>query len=191
MTILRTALLAIVFASVAPFGATAEIIGQPIKRIATEDQMKASLLQVELIDEGGKRLELARLLANGKPTLVTLWAHWCPNCRAEMGGLKALASKCPDRWNVVFVSSRASDYAKDLSKFKAYHLPWKLYNVSPQMMSSPAKYEVLRAFSGATPDGSISTPLHYLISATGVVQAIVNARMDFAASERARAFCAD
>ncbi len=130
------------------------------------------------------------LFANGKPTLVTLWAHWCPNCRAEMEGLKGLAGKCGDKWNVIFVSSRASDYAKDLSTFKTYRLPWKLYNVSSQMMSDRKKDEILRAFLGAAHDGGVSTPLHYLLTAEGVVQAIVNARMDFAAPERARAFCA-
>ncbi|PWB82736.1 MAG: hypothetical protein C3F11_10325 [Methylocystaceae bacterium] len=88
--------------------------------------MKASLRQIELVDESGATYDLAALLANGKPTLVTLWAHWCPNCQAETAGLKTIARTCANKWNVVFVSSRFGDYAEDLTKFKRFGLPWKM-----------------------------------------------------------------
>ncbi len=60
-------------------GARAEIVGQPIQRVASEDEMKASLARMVLVDEAGTKLGLAALLRGGKPTLVSLWAHWCPN----------------------------------------------------------------------------------------------------------------
>jgi thiol-disulfide isomerase/thioredoxin len=181
-------------ALLAPIGAsrsTAEIIGQSVPRAVSEDQMKASLHQIKLVDENGATLDLGALLANGKPTLITLWAHWCPNCQAETRGLKTLADACPSKWNLVFVSSRFGDYARDLAKFKSFGLPWKLYNVSRDMMETPNKYAILRAFSGATTDGAVITPLHYILSSKGSVQAIVNGRVDFSAPQRVAAFCRD
>ncbi len=70
-------------------------------------------------------------------------------------------------------------------------LPWKLYNVSREMMETPSKYAILRAFSGATPEGGVITPLHYFLSSKGSVQAIVNGRMDFSSPRRVAAFCRD
>jgi thiol-disulfide isomerase/thioredoxin len=166
----------------------AEIIGQSIPRAVSEDQMKASIRQIELVDESGAKLDLAALITNGKPTLVTLWAHWCPNCRAEMAGLKTLFAACPNKWNMVFVSSRFSDYAKDLAKFRSFGPPWKLYNISRAMMA-PNKYAIVRAFSGATPDGAVITPLHYFLSSKGAVQAIVNGRVNFSSPKRIAALC--
>jgi thiol-disulfide isomerase/thioredoxin len=171
--------------------ARADVIGQPVDRFASEAQMKASLREIELVDESGAQLDLAGLLRNGKPTLVTLWAHWCPNCRAELKGFKTLGEKCPTRWNVVFVSSRASDYAKDLSQFRRFGLPWRLYRTAPQMAASVEKARVLRAFSGATTRGEVITPLHYLLNERGEVRQIVNARMELSDPQRVAAFCAD
>lgn len=167
----------------------AEIMGQSVPRAATEEQMKASLRQIKLVDESGASVDLASVLTNGKPTLISLWAHWCPNCQAEMGGLKTVFGACADKWNVVFVSSRFNDYGKDLIKFRGFKTPWKLYNISRAMMQTPAKYSIVRAFSGATPDGVVITPLHYFVSSKGEVQAIVNGRMDLSSPQRAAGFC--
>jgi len=183
--LVAAALAAISAASPTP----AEIIGQSVPRAVSEDQMKASLRQIELVDESGVKLDLAALIVNGKPTLITLWAHWCPNCQAEMAGLKTLFSACPSKWNVVFVSSRFSDYAKDLAKFRSFGPPWKLYNVSRDMREAPIKYEIVRAFSGVTLDGVVITPLHYFLSSKGEIQAIVNGRVGFSSPQRVAAFC--
>lgn len=171
--------------------AHAEIIGAQAQRSVTEDQMKASLREIDLVGANGAPLDLGALLANGRPTLVSLWAHWCPNCLAEMKGFKAIAATCPDRWNMVFVSARASDYAKDAAKFKSYGLPWKIFRVGDSAKADLAKAKSARAFYGATPDGGVVTPLHYLVGASGRVDAIVSGRLNFEEPERLAAFCAD
>jgi thiol-disulfide isomerase/thioredoxin len=170
--------------------ARAEIVGQPIKRAADEAEIKASLSRIELVDESGAPFDLRALLASGKPALVTLWAHWCANCKAEMAGFKKIAAACPEASNIVFVSARAGDYAKDLAKFETYDLPWKLYRVTPDVATDLAKAKTARAFYGATADGGVVTPLHYFVSRRGEVELIVNARMDFENPRRLAAFCA-
>ncbi len=169
----------------------AEIVGMQVKRAVSEDEMKASLREIELVDEKGAPLDLRALMANGRPTLVTLWAHWCPNCLIEMKGFKAIAAACPNRWNMVFVSARPSDYSKDLAKFRSYGLPWKIHMAAKSTQTDLAKARAARAFYGATTQGNVATPLHYLISASGAVDAIVNGRMDLEEPRRLAAFCAD
>ncbi len=171
--------------------ARAEIIGAPTPRMATEDEMKASLREIDLVGANGAPLDLRALMENGRPTLVSLWAHWCPNCLAEMKGFKAIAATCPDRWNMVFVSARASDYAKDAAKFKTYSLPWNIYRGGDSTKTEGAKAKSARAFYGATADGGVVTPLHYLVGASGRVDAIVSGRLNFEEPQRLAAFCAD
>ena len=103
--------------------ASAEIVGMHVERSASEDEMKASLRVINLVDEQGQVLPLKSVIGNGKPTLVTLWAHWCTNCRAEIPGYQAIAKTCADRWNIVFVSARAEDFNKDITKYKIFGLP--------------------------------------------------------------------
>ncbi len=100
-------LVAILIFSTLSIGETrAEIVGMKVDRAVTEDDMKASLRQVELVDEKSKPLDLRGLMASGRPTLVTLWAHWCPNCLAEMKGFRAIAAACPNRWNMVSINNQ-------------------------------------------------------------------------------------
>ncbi|MCX7899223.1 MAG: TlpA family protein disulfide reductase [Methylocystis sp.] len=168
----------------------AEIVGMQVPRAVTEREMIASLRKIELVDEAGAPFDLRAVISNGKPTLITLWANWCPNCRAEIPGYKAIAEKCPTRWNIVFVSARRSDYAQDVAKFKSYGLPWKFYNVSKASASDPARARIARAFYGETTEGGVVTPQHYVLSHKGDVDMIAAGRMDFSDPTRLATFCA-
>lgn len=169
--------------------ASAEIVGMNIQRIATEEEMKASLRTIDLEDANGHVFPLNSVIGNGKPTLVTLWAHWCTNCRAEIPGYQAVAKTCPDRWNIVFVSARAADFNKDIAKYKTFDLPWKFYHVREYVGRDNHISKDIKAFYGLTKDDGVLTPLHYLIAADGTVDAIVNAKMDFQAKDKLKAFC--
>jgi len=179
----------LILSSLCMCAARAEIVGIQVPRAVTEDQMKASLREIELVDEKGAPLDLRALMANGRPTLVTLWAHWCANCQAEIPGFKAIAATCRDRWNIVFVSARAGDFPKDLAKFRTFRLPWKFHHVADSAKTDVARARIARAFYGATAEGGVVTPLHYLLSSKGAVDAIVNGKMDFEEPERLAAFC--
>lgn len=172
-----------------PLSARAEILGMQVERKVSEEEMKASLREVDLVDEKGAPLDLKALMGSGKPTLVTLWAHWCPNCLGEVPGYKAAAKTCPQQWNVVFVSARAGDYPRDLAKFKSLGLPWKLYRVADSSRTDLAKAKAARAFYGETAEGGVVTPMHYFINGSGGVDAIVAGKMDFSEADRLAAFC--
>jgi thiol-disulfide isomerase/thioredoxin len=167
----------------------AEIIGPHVFRIATEEEMKASLGKIELQDEHGMKILLRYLMENGKPTLINLWAHWCANCRAEMTDYQAIAASCPQKWNVVFVSARLSDFKKDIIKYRTYGLPWTPYHVVEPPASDKDAFRFVRAFYGATRSGEVITPLHYIVSPNGRIDAIVNARMNLGEPKKLAALC--
>lgn len=169
--------------------ARAEIVGPRIERAATEAQMRASLRSVKFVDEANRPLDLSAIMANGKPTLVSLWAHWCPICQSELPGFRAIAQACASRWNIVFVSARHDDYVRDLEKFNRQGLPWPLYNVSRTMLQDGAPYDAYRAFTGATTTGQVMTPLHYFVDARGQVTKIVNARLDLSTPQAIALMC--
>jgi thiol-disulfide isomerase/thioredoxin len=166
-----------------------EILGMKVERMVTEEEMKSSLREIDLVDEKGAPFDLRATLANGKPTLVSIWAHWCPNCLAEAPGYKALAKACPDRWNVVFVSSMRKDYPKDLAKFRTFGLPWKIYRIADTANANADKAKAAAAFYGLTKEGGVVTPTHYFIDAAGAIKAIVSGRINFAEPDRLAAFC--
>jgi thiol-disulfide isomerase/thioredoxin len=169
--------------------AFAEIVGMHVERSASEDEMKASLRVINLMDEQGQIFPLKSFIGNGKPTLVTLWAHWCTNCRAEIPGYQAIAKTCADRWNIVFVSARAEDFNKDIAKYKTFGLPWRFYHVQENQGHGAQRSNEIKAFYGLTKDDGVLTPLHYLIASNGRVDTIVNAKMDFGSKEKLNAFC--
>lgn len=170
--------------------ARAEILGMQVERAVTEQEMKDSLRAIDLVDEKGAPFDLRAAMANGKPTLVSLWAHWCPNCLAEAPGYKALAKACGQRWNVVFVSSMQKDYPRDLAKFRTFGLPWKIYRIADTTKTDVAKARAAGAFYGLTKEGGVVTPTHYFLNPSGAVEAIVSGKINFAEPDRIAAFCA-
>jgi len=65
----------------------------------------AELMPAVTLDcPAGGTLDLAR--APGVPTLVNLWATWCPPCRAELPVLQQVAEEAGDRVRIVGVISK-------------------------------------------------------------------------------------
>lgn len=60
-----------------------------------------SVPAVALVNAAGQMQPLS--MANGKPTVVNLWATWCPPCRAEMPMLAKAQAENPNV-NIVFVN---------------------------------------------------------------------------------------
>lgn len=57
-----------------------------------------------LKDLSGNDVSLSGYL--GRPVIVNFWTTWCPECREEVGALRAIAAKYGDRVAVVGVNMR-------------------------------------------------------------------------------------
>ena len=167
----------------------AEIIGPAMDRVANEEQMVAALNNVILTNKSGAAVPLSKFIGKGKPTIVTLWERGCINCLIEMRGMAKIAEKCPSNWNVLYVSIAHDQVEKDHIRFDKFKLPWSLYHLGATYFTDANQINTRKAFLGEARDGVVATPLHYLISKDGTVDAIVNAKLDFEDQARLSAFC--
>lgn len=165
------------------------VVGDNLSRVASPEQMEDALRRVALVDGHGRRFDLAAVLDNGKPTLITLWAHWCAVCQSEMPGFRDLARQCGDALNVVFISSRPSDFPSDLKRYGGYGLTWPMAGIDRRMLADSASYSIYQAFSGATRDGSVVTPLHYFVAADGRLDTILFTGVDFSTPDSIATAC--
>ncbi len=60
------------------------------RSLASIDDIKITAYQGQDV-LGGKEVNLSKLLANGKPVVLNLWAGQCPPCRAEMPDFQQVA----------------------------------------------------------------------------------------------------
>lgn len=69
----------------------------------------------------GERLNFAE--AEGKVSLVNMWATWCPPCLAEMPSLSALYRDYGEKVNFYFISQEEAEKLQTFLEKKNYDLP--------------------------------------------------------------------
>lgn len=104
---------------------------------------------LKLVDLSGKEFTFRDLA--GKPTLVEMWATWCPPCLSTLSWMKKLD---PAHVNVVGIAVESE--RRDVDKVIAQHKP-----PGRQVMATP---EVLEAFGGLP-----AVPILFLADAKGRV----------------------
>lgn len=102
---------------------------------------------------GGDDVRL-RSVAPGRPTLVNIWATWCPPCVREVPALVAFADKAGDRVAVVGVDTEDED-PKALTFARQYAMHY------PSVVDPDGT--ILRAYGGGP-------PITLLLDAAGTVK---------------------
>ena len=93
----------------------------------------------------------------GKPTVLWFWAPWCPTCRAQVGGVEALAEKYAGLVNVVGVGGLAD--AADIVDFaRQVEGPTQLIDVEGEIwrhfkVTAQSTYVVLDADGAVVSEG--------------------------------------
>lgn len=93
----------------------------------TLDQVKAEKFIVRTLD--GKKLELNKLLAAGKPVVLDIWATWCGPCRQEIPHLIELADQYR-KDGLIVIGLTTEDYETQRDRVKSFVKEYGMtYNV--------------------------------------------------------------
>lgn len=132
--------------------ALAQLPAQP-----TLDQIKAEKFIVQTL--AGKKVELNKLLGEGKPVVLDIWATWCGPCRQEIPHLVELAEK-HRRDGLIVIGLTTEDPSVYRSRVKDFV---KLYGMTYTVgFASEALY---LSFNGGSP--SMRIPQSFIFGADG------------------------
>jgi thiol-disulfide isomerase/thioredoxin len=123
----------------------------------TLDQLKSQKFVVETLD--GKRVELKKLLGQGKPVVLDFWATWCGPCRQEIPHLNELAEKYRQA-GLVIIGLNLENPAEDRQTVKDFVREFKM---NYQVVFAPAR--IYQFFNG--PTTAYRIPQTYVFGADG------------------------
>ena len=128
-----------------------------------------TLAEVPLRSRTGVPLRLGSRIAPGKPTLIAIWASWCPPCMVEAPLFARMRRDLGGGFNFVYVDRRDGDPdpkqpAAAVSQFLARA---DLADVDYVVADPRAYCRIVGADLRDLPDGKIGIPRVYVFDASG------------------------
>ncbi|MEE8611759.1 MAG: TlpA disulfide reductase family protein [Sphingomonas aquatilis] len=139
------------------------------ERAATNGRSIASLAGVPLKTRDGKPITLGSRIVSGKPTLISIWASWCPPCMVEAPYLNKMRKDLAGRYNFVYVNRRdgnpdPSQPADSIARFLAHG---GLSDSDYVVADVKAYQQIVAADLKDIPDGKVGIPRVYLFDSKG------------------------
>lgn len=125
--------------------------------VPTLDQIKAEKFVVQLLN--GKKSELGKLLAEGKPVVLDFWATWCGPCRQEIPHLVELAEQYK-KDGLIIVGLTVEDAQTQRERVKSFV---KEFGMNYQVVFAPE--QLYRSFNGGS--SAIRIPQTFVFGADG------------------------
>lgn len=128
-----------------------------------------SLAAVPLRAPGGAPVTLGSRVVGGKPTLISIWASWCPPCIAEAPHLAAMRRHLGSRYNFISINRRVGDPDPDQPpEAVARFLARAGLGDADYVIADDAAYRrILGADLKNIPKGKIGIPRVYLFDRHG------------------------
>ena len=138
-------------------------------RPATIGRPIAAITGIVLHDRRGGRVTLGTRVLRGKPTLISVWAAWCPPCRAEAPMLNQLRHGFGPSYNFVYINRRAGNPDPDQpqTSVDGFLARGGLSDVDYLVADVPTYQKIIGADAGAIPAGKVGIPRVYLFDRRG------------------------
>lgn len=139
------------------------------ERAATTGRSIMSLAGVPLKTRGGKPILLGSRIAPGKPTLISIWASWCPPCIVEAPYLNKMRKDLAGRYNFLYVNrSEANPDPMQPAGAIARFLDRGGLADSDYVVADVEAYrQIVAADMKDIPEGKVGIPRVYLFDSQG------------------------
>ncbi|RMB34567.1 thiol-disulfide isomerase/thioredoxin [Sphingomonas sp. PP-F2F-G114-C0414] len=160
---MRTTVLAVALTafSIAPAVAqeTAPTTGRSITTIA----------QVMVKTREGKAIPLGSRITPGKPTLVSIWASWCPPCIAEAPYLNKIRKDLGSGYNFLYInrSEGSPDRTQPPAAIAQFLQRAGMSDIDYVVADVDAYRQIIGKDIKDIPDGKVGIPRVYLFDAKG------------------------
>jgi thiol-disulfide isomerase/thioredoxin len=136
---------------------------------ATNGRSITTLAHVPLRTRSGARIQLEARIKPGKPTLISIWASWCPPCIAEAPYLDRMRKDLGSGYNFLYVDRSDGDPDPDqppaaVAQFLARG---GLSDVDYVTADVKAYRQIVGKDISEIPDGKVGIPRVYLFDGRG------------------------
>ncbi len=124
---------------------------------------------------GGPSVNLAGL--TGTPSVVNLWAQWCPPCRAESPIFQQLYDRAGSRVRVLGLDYRDPRPGMAIAFAETYHLTYPQLADPDAALQAPLRVTALPITLFVKADGSIAATRYGPVSSLGELEDLVRAKL--------------
>lgn len=91
----------------------------------------------QVMTADGEEVDLHSLMTNGKPTIINVWAAWCPPCQEEMPYFQTAYDQYKDQFNFIIIDGLASKPSETMETAQAF--------LADNNLTLPVYYDVNRS----------------------------------------------
>lgn len=163
MTIVRNMVLTVALAVASTAPATAQ------ETAPTTGRSIATLAQVMVKTRDGKAIPLSSRIKPGKPTLVSIWASWCPPCIAEAPYLNKIRKDLGSGYNFLYInrSEGSPDRTQPPAAIAQFLTRAGMSDIDYVVADVDGYRQIIGKDINDIPEGKVGIPRVYLFDAQG------------------------
>jgi thiol-disulfide isomerase/thioredoxin len=135
----------------------------------TNGRSIATLSQIMVDTRAGARITLGSRITPGKPTLISIWASWCPPCIAEAPYLSKIRRQLGRKYNFVYVNRRDGepDKTQPPASIATFLTRSGMADIDYVIADVHAYQQIIGKDMADIPDGKVGIPRVYLFDKAG------------------------